>query len=122
MFYIKINEKIAAIVTIRREKTRELHESDLRVKENELRTKNFSYSGNFGFGIEEHIEEVRTSYLLIEIKYLLIQTKISLVFQYFKNNLITFVIKLVTYYLILVYWAGKNQSFEIKLFNFFIIP
>ena len=88
MFYIKRNEKIAAIVTIRREKARELHESGLRVKENELRTKNFSYSGNFGFGIEEHIEEVRTSYLLIEIKYLLIQTKISLVFQYFKNYLI----------------------------------
>ena len=83
MFNIKRNEKNAAMVTIKGEKARELHESGLRVKESELRTKNFSYSGNFGFGIEEHIEEVRTSYLLIEIKYLLIQTKISLVFQFY---------------------------------------
>eukprot|EP00345_Euplotes_harpa_P018449 CAMPEP_0168335498 /NCGR_PEP_ID=MMETSP0213-20121227/10946_1 /TAXON_ID=151035 /ORGANISM="Euplotes harpa, Strain FSP1.4" /LENGTH=165 /DNA_ID=CAMNT_0008340439 /DNA_START=50 /DNA_END=547 /DNA_ORIENTATION=+ len=55
-FNIKRNEKIAAIVTIRGEKARELLERGLRVKENELRRKNFSDSGNFGFGIEEHID------------------------------------------------------------------
>ena len=72
---IKRNEKIAAIITIRGEKARKLSERGLRVKENDSRTKNFSDSGNFCFGIVEHIEEVRTSYLLIEIKYILIQTK-----------------------------------------------
>ena len=71
---IKRNEKIAAIITIRGEKARKFRERDLRVKENDPGTKIFSDSGNFGFGIEEHIEEVRTSYLLIEIKYILIQT------------------------------------------------
>ena len=72
---IKRNEKIAAIITIRGEKAKKLLERDLRVKENDIKTENFSDSGNFGFGIEEHIEEVLTSYLFIEIKYLLIQTK-----------------------------------------------
>ena len=43
-------------MTIRGEKARELLERGLRVKENELRRKNFSDSGNFGFGIEEHID------------------------------------------------------------------
>ena len=55
-FGIKRNEKISAIVTIRGEKARELLERGLRVKENELRRKNFSDSGNFGFGIDEHID------------------------------------------------------------------
>ena len=75
VLWIKRNEKIAAIITIRKEKARKLLERGLRVKENDLKTKNFSDSGNFGFGIEEHIEKVITSYLFIEIKYLLIQTK-----------------------------------------------
>ena len=72
---IKRNKKIAAIITIKGEKARKLSERGLRVKGNNSRTKNFSGSGNFGFGIAEHIKEVRTSYLLIEIKYILIQTK-----------------------------------------------
>ena len=55
-FGIKRNEKIAAIVTIRGDRARELLERGLRVKENELRRKNFSDSGNFGFGIDEHID------------------------------------------------------------------
>ena len=55
-FNIKRNEKIAAIVTIRGDKARELLERGLRVKENELRRKNFSDTGNFGFGIDEHID------------------------------------------------------------------
>ncbi|CAI2382117.1 unnamed protein product [Moneuplotes crassus] len=55
-FGVKRNEKIAAIVTIRGDKAKELLERGLRVKENELRRKNFSDSGNFGFGIDEHID------------------------------------------------------------------
>ena len=55
-FGIKRNEKIAAIVTIRGARARELLERGLRVKENELRRKNFSDTGNFGFGIDEHID------------------------------------------------------------------
>ena len=55
---IKINEKIAAIITIRGEKARKLRERGLRVKENDLKAKNFFDSGNLGFGFEEHIEEV----------------------------------------------------------------
>ena len=55
-FGVKRNEKIAAISTIRGDKAQELLERGLRVKENELRKKNFSDSGNFGFGIDEHID------------------------------------------------------------------
>ena len=72
---IKRNEKIAASITIRGEKARKLLERGLRIKENDLKTKNFSDLGYFVFGIYEQIEEVITSYLFIEIKYLLIQTK-----------------------------------------------
>ena len=55
-FGVKRNEKIATVVTIRGDKAQELLERGLRVKENELRRKNFSDSGNFGFGIDEHID------------------------------------------------------------------
>ena len=55
-FGIKRNEKIAVIVTVRGEKAMELLERGLRVKEHELRRKNFSDTGNFGFGIDEHID------------------------------------------------------------------
>ena len=55
-FGIKRNEKIACHVTVRKEKAEELLKRGLKVKEYELRRKNFSESGNFGFGIEEHID------------------------------------------------------------------
>merc|ERR1712083_177509 len=55
-FGIKRNEKIAVHVTVRGEKAEELLKRGLRVKEFELRRKNFSNQGNFGFGIEEHID------------------------------------------------------------------
>ena len=55
-FGIKRNEKIAVIVTIRGDRAMELLERGLRVKEHELRRKNFSETGNFGFGIDEHID------------------------------------------------------------------
>ena len=55
-FGIRRNEKIAAWVTMRGDKAEELLERGLKVKEYELRKKNFSATGNFGFGIAEHID------------------------------------------------------------------
>ena len=55
-FGIRRNEKIAAHVTIRGPKAEEILERGLKVKEYELRRKNFSETGNFGFGIQEHID------------------------------------------------------------------
>merc|ERR1712187_974981 len=52
------NEKIAAYVTVRGEQADELIKRGLKVKEYELRKKNFSQEGNFGFGIDEHIDLV----------------------------------------------------------------
>merc|ERR1712170_218068 len=47
---------IAVSVTVRGDRAEELLKRGLRVKEYELRKKNFSNTGNFGFGIEEHID------------------------------------------------------------------
>merc|ERR1711964_109612 len=55
-FGIRRNEKIAVHVTVRGDKAEELLRRGLRVKEFELRKKNFSDDGNFGFGIDEHID------------------------------------------------------------------
>jgi large subunit ribosomal protein L11e len=55
-FGIRRNEKIAAHVTIRGPKAEEILERGLKVKEYELRRQNFSETGNFGFGIQEHID------------------------------------------------------------------
>merc|ERR1719211_652890 len=55
-FGIKRNEKIAVHVTVRGDKADELLKRGLKVKEYELRKKNFSQEGNFGFGIDEHID------------------------------------------------------------------
>ncbi|TNV76595.1 hypothetical protein FGO68_gene17121 [Halteria grandinella] len=55
-FGIKRNEKIAVSVTVRGDKAEELLKRGLKVKEYELRKKNFSDQGNFGFGIDEHID------------------------------------------------------------------
>ncbi len=43
-------------VTVRGPKAEEILERGLKVKEYELRKKNFSDTGNFGFGISEHID------------------------------------------------------------------
>jgi large subunit ribosomal protein L11e len=43
-------------VTVRGEKALEILERGLKVKEFELKAKNFSKGGNFGFGISEHID------------------------------------------------------------------
>ncbi|KAJ9530848.1 hypothetical protein QJQ45_028860 [Haematococcus lacustris] len=55
-FSIRRNEKIACCVTVRGEKAMSLLEAGLKVKEYELLRKNFSATGNFGFGISEHID------------------------------------------------------------------
>jgi large subunit ribosomal protein L11e len=55
-FGIRRNEKIAAHVTVRGEKAEEILNKGLQVHEYELKERNFSTSGNFGFGIQEHID------------------------------------------------------------------
>ncbi|ETW02203.1 60S ribosomal protein L11 [Aphanomyces invadans] len=55
-FGIRRNEKISCHVTVRGEKALEILDRGLKVKEYELKKRNFSDTGNFGFGIEEHID------------------------------------------------------------------
>merc|ERR1712142_532879 len=55
-FGIRRNEKIAVHCTVRGAKAEEILERGLKVKEYELRRVNFSETGNFGFGIQEHID------------------------------------------------------------------
>ncbi|KAI9652492.1 MAG: 60S ribosomal protein L11 [Alyxoria varia] len=55
-FGIRRNEKIAVYVTVRGPKAEEILERGLKVKEYELRKRNFQENGNFGFGISEHID------------------------------------------------------------------
>ncbi|KAI5810234.1 ribosomal protein L5 domain-containing protein [Peziza echinospora] len=55
-FGIRRNEKISVHVTVRGPKAEEIIERGLKVKEYELRKRNFSATGNFGFGISEHID------------------------------------------------------------------
>ena len=55
-FSIRRNEKIAVHCTVRGAKAEEILERGLKVKEYELKRGNFSATGNFGFGIDEHID------------------------------------------------------------------
>ena len=55
-FGIKRNEEIGCHVTIRGKKADELLKLGLKVKDNEIKARNFSTTGNFGFGIQEHID------------------------------------------------------------------
>merc|ERR1719244_1930159 len=55
-FGIRRNEKIACHCTVRGPKAEEILEKGLRVREYELKRENFSATGNFGFGIQEHID------------------------------------------------------------------
>ena len=55
-FSIRRNEEIGCHVTVRGQKAEELLKVGLKVKDNELKAKNFSETGNFGFGIQEHID------------------------------------------------------------------
>ena len=51
-FGIKRNEEIGCHVTVRGRKAEELLKLGLKVKDNELKPKCFSSTGNFGFGIQ----------------------------------------------------------------------
>ena len=55
-FGIRRNEKISVHCTVRGPKAEEILERGLKVKEYELLKENFSATGNFGFGVEEHID------------------------------------------------------------------
>ncbi len=55
-FGIKRNEEIGTHVTVRGKKAEELLKLALKVKDNELKAGHFSDTGNFGFGIQEHID------------------------------------------------------------------
>merc|ERR1712099_210989 len=55
-FSIRRNEKIACHVTVRGEKAEDILEKGLKVKEYELKKRNFAKNGSFGFGISEHID------------------------------------------------------------------
>ncbi len=55
-FSIRRNEKIAVHCTVRGEKALQILEQGLKVKEFELKQVNFSATGNFGFGVQEHID------------------------------------------------------------------
>lgn len=55
-FGIKRNEKMAVHVTVRGDKAEEILDRGLKVKDKELKKRNFSDTGNFGFGIQEHID------------------------------------------------------------------
>merc|ERR1711918_67839 len=55
-FGIRRNEKISCWCTVRGAKAEEILERGLKVKEYELYKGSFSEEGNFGFGIDEHID------------------------------------------------------------------
>jgi len=55
-FSIRRNEKIATHVTVKGDKAEDILQKGLAVKEFELPDKCFSTGGNFGFGIQEHID------------------------------------------------------------------
>merc|ERR1712078_710109 len=55
-FGIRRNEKISCHCTVRGPKAEEILDRGLKVKEYELKKGNFSETGNFGFGISEHID------------------------------------------------------------------
>ena len=55
-FSVRRGEKIACHVTVRGDKARDLLERGFKVKEYELKGSAFTENGNFGFGVEEHID------------------------------------------------------------------
>merc|ERR1712080_125840 len=55
-FGIRRNEKIAVHCTVRGAKAEEILERGLKIREYELQKGNFSNTGSFGFGIQEHID------------------------------------------------------------------
>lgn len=81
-FGIRRNEKIACYVTVRGEKAMQLLESGLKVKEYELLRRNFSDTGCFGFGIQEHIDLGIKLVLIIHYPFLIFVIVICLYIQH----------------------------------------
>jgi large subunit ribosomal protein L5 len=61
-FGIRIREPIACIVTLRRERAKEFLRKALRAVGNRINPKSFDRTGNFAFGIKEHIDLPGTRY------------------------------------------------------------
>ena len=55
-FSIRRDQEIATHVSVRGAKAEEILNKALAVKEFELKARNFSSTGNFGFGVDEHID------------------------------------------------------------------
>merc|ERR1712138_330595 len=55
-FGIRRNEKIATHVTVRGQKAMDLIERGPKITDYEISAKHFSATGNFGFGVNEHID------------------------------------------------------------------
>merc|ERR1712206_28350 len=55
-FGIRRNEKIACHVTVRGDKAMDLIEKGLKITDYEISQRHFSETGNFGFGVNEHID------------------------------------------------------------------
>merc|ERR1712220_1025 len=55
-FGIRRNEKIACHVTVRGDKAMDLIERGLKITDYEISAKHFYATGNFGFGVNEHID------------------------------------------------------------------
>ena len=55
-FSIRRGDKIAAHVSIRGDKAKDILERGLKVKDFQLKKDSFSNNGTFGFGIQEHID------------------------------------------------------------------
>jgi len=55
-FNVRRNEEISVNTTVRGPKAFDILDRALKVKEYELEERNFSATGNFGFGIKEHID------------------------------------------------------------------
>merc|ERR1712138_48441 len=55
-FGIRRSEKIATHVTVRGAKAMDLIERGLKITDYEISAKHFSATGNFGFGVNEHID------------------------------------------------------------------
>jgi large subunit ribosomal protein L11e len=55
-FGVRRNDKIAAYVTVRGKRAMEILDKALQVQDYEISSHCFSNTGNFGFGIKEHID------------------------------------------------------------------
>lgn len=100
-FGIRRNEKIAVHCTVRGAKAEEILEKGLKVREYELRKNNFSDSGNFGFGIQEHIDlgiKYDPSIGIYGLDFYVV----SEVFFFFSPYFYTLILQCIKYFLIMI--------------------